>query len=536
MDRNELCMMDTALKRLNNNPSSSVIHDEYQGFETHLAEKWYVKNNRNIKICSICSGRVCKLEITEFPFIPCPEGTGEIIAVRENDRICYNFDMERFFIHLCSSLNLPPNDIKNVGGCYVVGKVEHYQDTWDVLFSFSRNLTWLFGNYVIELSQHFSSAFKLVIVDEVPPLDKFQASVLLQMGIYLMAWRNVSKDTIQQIYETHSNDLQIRRDLMKAGIQDNSMLVSALRRAATTADGDGFEEEVFNVCRWLFQRIIPFGKEYKGFAIPDGLITDTRENPMPLLFYDCKSFQGEEFKHKAQTPMQVNYYEDFINKFLKNESYINKGFIIFSSDFPDKVQSSITESAQWKFVQGKCKLFFINVEGLERAKQLIEMYGDNASFDSHVFLDICFHENLYQDIDSNSVLHEYYQKLFPALAYSAFRFLSAMQMEIGIIAGYLSGHYRLQDKMAGLEQKLKRAVQLAKHGNQLKKRIKRPTASILLKKIIDNITSGKEIEFHPLSTLLILNYHEEDLMFSCGEERFIEEQVKAIEKLNALLV
>jgi hypothetical protein len=171
---------------------------------------------------------------------------------------------------------------------------------------------------------------------------------------------------------------------------------------------------------------------------------------------------------------------------------------------------------------------------LERAKRLIDGYGDNASFNSHTFFDICFNESLSIDIDLENVLEKYYPKLFSASAYSAFRFLKADQLEVAMIAGFLSGHEDLQDDVAGLERKLSHLVKTAKHGNIKKGRIVKPTSSILLKTTTDHILAKQEMNLHPLSSLLILNYYEEELINNCGYERIEREKEILTDKLNSI--
>ena len=290
--------------------------------------------------------------------------------------------------------------------------------------------------------------------------------------------------------------------------------------AATTAAGDPFEEEVFAVCQHLFQTAQTFGGNLKGVAIPDGMLTDTTDSSsLPILFYDCKSFKGDEFKHKAEIPMQVNYYQDFLENFFSADKYENAGFIIFSSSYPDKVKASIEGSAQWRYVQEKCTVFFVNVDSLERVKDLIERYGH--SVDRRTFLDICFLAKTSQLGERET--QAYYEKLFPASEYSKFRFPTADQFEVAYVAAMVNDYVKKSESaLAGLDVGLKQAIRQAQHENK-KSRVRSAVIPPFAEDFVKATKNGTADSFlSPLSRLLILN-RMEDLLRSYGEDQYEEE-------------
>lgn len=298
--------------------------------------------------------------------------------------------------------------------------------------------------------------------------------------------------------------MQLRRTLYNLNLQSKSnLIVSALRQAATTAQGDLFEEEIYRINKWAFQKVIPFGGQYKGFAVPDGLITNfCPQQKTSMLFYDCKSFAGDRYKPKAEIPMQANYYQDFLEDFFNEGDYDNAGFIIFSSAFPKDVQDSIRGSAQWKYVQGRCTLFFVNVESMEQLGDLTARYG--YEFDRQVLFDICFTDDL-KDLGNDAVASIYAEQ-FPASAYTSFRFLASDQLVVAFIAACITQYQRVrQIGLAALDEGLESLMLQAKHDEMKRKNIANPTVPEFLQDYVQAVKQKNSDSFlNPLARLLIL--------------------------------
>ncbi|MBU5222367.1 hypothetical protein KQH89_07765, partial [Vibrio cholerae] len=93
--------------------------------------------------------------------------------------------------------------------------------------------------------------------------------------------------TFNRIYCEQEQVLSLTRDVLNAGAnKDPEVIISALKHAATTAQGTEFERQVYDVIRQLFQIAMPFGSKYTGFGIPDGVISEGKNNPFPVMFYD----------------------------------------------------------------------------------------------------------------------------------------------------------------------------------------------------------------------------------------------------------
>ena len=64
----------------------------------------------------------------------------------------------------------------------------------------------------------------------------------------------------------------------------NKRLLATLEKAATSGDGDWFEDEVYRLLKKIVPFVVPFGAQYKGFSVPDGMIFGGTAYPFPTLF------------------------------------------------------------------------------------------------------------------------------------------------------------------------------------------------------------------------------------------------------------
>ena len=275
-------------------------------------------------------------------------------------------------------------------------------------------------------------------------------------------------------------------------------------------------------------KVIPFGGQYKGFAVPDGLIANIRRHQkIPILFYDCKSFAGDKYRHKPDIPMQANYYQDFLEDFFVKGDHDNAGFIIFSSAFPEDVHRSITGSAQWNYVQSRCTIFFINVDSMEQLDALTGSYG--YEFDRQVLFDICFTDNL-TALEDHEVTRAY-EELFPASAYSAFRFVLSDQLVVAFVAACISQYEQVRkDGLAIIDEGLQPIMRRAKHEN-LKRNITNPTLPEILQDFMQAVKDKRVNQFlNPLARLLILKRFENLAVLAMGEKQYMQQLSDAADR------
>lgn len=481
---------------------------------------WFEERENNTKACTLCFGKSCRVEfIPSDDFLPCPYGESEIIDITKNDRIGYVFKMTKFLTEIQQVLEIN-GEIERLDPFYVIGEKKVDKDNWLITFSLAKHLEKSLGS-ALEINFKRPSLFTLLILDEIPKYVVERQELLRQLGIFYITWDKLEINTIKSTYDTYSDELQVRKALIT--IEDQVPLekvsVSKLWKYATAGNkGDQFEDSVLQIIQKVFYNVIPFGSLYKGVSIPDGLIMQKQENITSTLFYDCKSFKGEEFRHKAATPMQVNYYQDFLEAFY-NQGYQDCGFIIFSSEYPEDVKRQITGSAQWRYVQEKNKIYFINVTGLERLNLLLTEFPFNNSFDSKSFFCLLFEQKLSYIIAED--LKEIYTKLFITEPQNNFFFISPEQIEVALIISMLekvSEHYGDE----GIRKHLKLTIKKAQHTNKIRERIRTPQNSRFIEKMISILEGKEEMELHPLSMLIFLNHQEDEMYMHFGENKYEE--------------
>lgn len=277
--------------------------------------------------------------------------------------------------------------------------------------------------------------------------------------------------------------------------------ISNLKLAATSASGDEFEYETYKIISKVFNLCIPFGNQYKGFTIPDGMISDGKsENKSRILFYDCKSFNGDEYKHKPEIPMQVHFYERFLTDFFKYDEYVNQGFVIFSNSFSsEEVRKKIVGSPQWKYVFQYFNIYYIGVEELEHLKYLYDYFYNGNYYDGKVVFNLLFCKDVSQI--KNTEVQFYYQRLFP-LTYEKYYFVDKREIEFAFIYGLIKGYLEKNRAYLQLSEDLIDVIISAKHDN-LNKGINSPQFFDLYAKLIESIKRGELDGLQNLSSFSI---------------------------------
>lgn len=509
----ELAIIQLALSRLKDNPFAYLTKIEYKQLDPTLRENWYQENRNHVKVCSICFGRTCHIDISEDPIVPCPYGTAEIIDVTDNDRYIYRFTLDRFLLSLQEKFNLAEDSVE-YKHIHMLGSFNENDLEWQLAFTFGQYLDQSIGD-VLLYKLRFPSTLTLLLVDDLPNLHAFEQSVLINYGVYVVTWYEGVEQQPEKLSSKYEAEIKLRQSFTKLtdGTESTKFLLKQLEKTATAGNmGDEFEDAVFTVIKNLFQTVIPFGAQFKGFAVPDGLATHTSLTPLPVLFYDCKSFKGPNYKDKPQTAMQANYYQDFLADFFHSNGYENLGFVIFSSHYPDDVKAHIRGSSQWQYVQNNCTIFFVDVESMMKAKQLLDEFSTHSNFDHHTFLNLCFLDQA-NDLKDTEV-QGFYSKLFPASVHDHFRFVNALKIEIAIVAAFLAG---VLSNRLPIEEEVTSLLKQAKHDN-LTRKVRNPLASYFLRKFADMMKEDENVpHLHPLSVLLISKRFESNLCNACGE-------------------
>jgi sarcosine oxidase delta subunit len=511
-------LLKEVIKQFGTNIHYIMNHKDYNLIESKLRDEWFTTLTMTRTTCPRC-GDLCQLEFTENDdFVICPN-THEIIDITDEQRFKYKFKLDEFLCVLQEEWKIEKRGVswENFSS---IGSTSHKEDKWLIMFGLGNERTNSIGN-IMELRTHFPQDYILLVVNEPLKYEESQKQILNNMGVFLATWEDSLELTFNHIYSEKEQVLLLTRDVLNAGAnKDTEIVMSALKHAATTAQGTEFERQVYNVIRQLFQIAMPFGSKYTGFGIPDGVISEGKNNPFPIMFYDCKSFKGTDYRHKSEIPMQVNYYEDFLEKFFaKEHAYRNTGFIIFANDYSTNAQGSIMGSPHWQYVREKCTVFFMNVKALEKADEMAKKFFVQSGFNSFDFFQVCFENktNLFNDKETE----QYYQQLFNDSLYSNLRFIDETRMELALITGIANAITDLNSK-EGLSKDLKAVIKNSMHEKK-KMRVYKPVISIFLSDFIEMMKSDELIkEFHPISILLVMNRFDDDLRSAVGEDKYEE--------------
>lgn len=503
---------------LESNVYYTMNHTDYISIDDDIKHKWFIQQKATSIVCPHC-GNWCHLEFDEDDnFVICPN-TSEIIDITDGQRFKYTFKFDEFLCELQKEWKIERREgvWKNFSS---IGSSSYKEDKWLIMFGLGNERANSIGN-IMELRIHFPQDYILLIVNESLKYEESQKKILSNMGVFLTTWEDSLEFTFNRIYSEQEQVLSLTRDVLNAGAnKDTEVVISALKHAATTAQGTEFERQVYDVIRQLFQIAMPFGSKYTGFGIPDGVISEGKNNPFPVMFYDCKSFKGDDYRHKSEIAMQVNYYEDFLEKFFSKEhAYRNTGFIIFANEYSDKAKSSIIGSPHWQYVREKCTVFFMNVKALEKADEMAKKFFVQSGFNSFDFFQVCFENkiNLFEDKETE----QYYHQLFNDSLYSNLRFIDEVRMELALITGIANAITNLNNK-DGLSKDLKSVIKNSMHENK-KMRVHKPMMSVFLSEFIELMKSDELIkEFHPLSILLVMNRFDDDLCSVVGEDKYDE--------------
>ncbi|MDA2309764.1 hypothetical protein [Bacillus cereus] len=518
MEVKERELFKKILAYFNKNIHYIMDHKDYNLIENSLRDKWFTVLTMKSIACPIC-GNLCHLTFDEDDdFVICPN-TNEIIDITDEQRFKYRFKFDEFLCELQKEWKVERRE-GTYGGFSSIGSTSYQEDKWLIMFGLGDKRTNSVGN-IMELRIHFPQDYIVLIVNEPLKYEESQKTILNNMGVFLATWEDSLDDTFNRIYCEQEQVLSLTRDVLNAGAnKDPEVIISVLKHAATTAQGTEFERQVYDVIRQLFQIAMPFGSKYTGFGIPDGVISEGKNNPFPVMFYDCKSFKGDDYRHKSEIPMQVNYYEDFLEKFfLKEHAYRNTGFIIFANEYSDKAKSSIIGSPHWQYVREKCTVFFMNVKALEKANEMAKKFFVQSGFNSFDFFQVCFENkiNLFEDKETE----QYYHQLFNDSLYSNLRFIDEVRMELALITGIANAITDLNNK-EGLSKDLKAVLKNSMHENK-KTRVHKPIMSVFLSEFIELMKSDELItKFHPLSILLVMNRFDDDLYNVIGEDKYDE--------------
>lgn len=534
MEHTEKEFLDGMLSKLSKNKYSHISSSEYIDLNDEFKGKWLKKSESTSMTCNKCFGKNCRIEInSQEKFMPCPHGVAEIITVNNQDRFFYAFDLELFFSSIRTGMNLKSDNVK-YKEFYILGHSEFKKSNWKVVFTFGRHLERSIGD-LIEFQLKNETSFTVMLVDKLPRVDDFKLSIFQNLGVFLLEWKEYDKALIETIYQTKRAEIEVRKEIEEYPIEDvKQKLLATLERAATSGDGDWFEDEVYKTFKKVTPHIVPFGAQYKGFSIPDGMIFGSNNFPFPTLFYDCKSSATDDYAIKSGVAMQVNYYVEFLNHFYSQpKKYENYGFVIFAEAFNPIIQKRIEGSPQWKLVQEKCKLFYINRECLDRIEKFISLYGADGRFDSIDIFDICFGEKIARLEDSQT--QEYYAKIFPTSSFNQFRYLKPEQFEIAFVSAVIN-HFYKNNIVNGTRDDLKEALRKSNHDNKRRRGIKRPVLFPFLEDFINMAKKDTDISpLYPLTTLLVINRTESDLIEILGEDTVNKIAEKAEQKITTLI-
>ncbi|NUU61093.1 hypothetical protein [Paenibacillus agri] len=519
LDNEKHRLIDDVLSRLSRNQQDFITREEYLEIEYRHKDEWFTELNMDSKVCSLCMGRSCNIEFHPLDRgVPCPHGENQIIKIEDSDRISYKFGFDQFINEIQSSFGIN-QDIKLESPFYLLGDFNIEKDDWQILFCFKKHLSL---GALLEFKYKNQSPLTLIIVDT-DGANTFDNAILKTFGVLVVDWNENPVKYLEQNYEDKPANLLALKELSQ-NAQLHNIINEQLKRTASDGKGTPFEKSVFEIIEKIFNVVIPFGGNLSGFSIPDGLImADLDIMKYQTLFYDCKSFIGDRYKHSAGIPMQVNYYHDFLNAFYNVGSYNKTGFIIFANSFPEIEQKQITGSPQWKYVFENFKIFFINVAFLSKANELFDIFtiqGDQMNKTD--LIKFYFHEDL--SVLQDSEVENYYKLINNKSAYENYGFLSEVEAEIGIVLSVINS--AKAENYPSIESHLKDVLKRSKHDN-LKKSVSKPILTPYLREFVKMAKEEKlDSVLHPLSILLTLNRFDDDLNLQLNNYDILYQQTK----------
>ncbi|ASI79567.1 hypothetical protein BA202_20725 [Bacillus cereus] len=530
MEKSEQLFIEDILLRLKGNIYSYFSMYDYEKMDPNYKGRWIKRENANSKICNLCFNKNCRIEFEKDKrLLPCPHGIPEVIEINEEDRSNYHFEFSIFLEELSKGMETN-GEINWIKQFHILGYTEYKKSNWKIMFTFGWKLEQAMGE-LIEIHLRNLTTFTLILVDEVPRLNSFYCSMLQNLGIFIENWKEYKTQILAEIYQQKRPQWEVRKELESLAVDDmNKRLLATLEKAATSGDGDWFEDEVYRLLKKIVPFVVPFGAQYKGFSVPDGMIFGGTAYPFPTLFYDCKSSTHDDYATKPEVAMQVNYYLDFLSHFHnQSQKYENSGFVIFADTFDEVSQKKITGSPQWKLVQEKGKLFYVDRRCLERIESFTEVSDMQMYINAVDVFNICFNEKI--NVMEDSQVQIYYEKLFPTSSLNKFRFLKPEQFEIAIIAAIINEFYRI-NIVNGTRDDIAEGIRKAKHDNMVRKWIQQPNVFPFISIFIKLV---KENKLHPLSILLIAYRLRSSLQEALGQEGVMEIIYAAEDKIKDLL-
>ncbi|BFJ02221.1 hypothetical protein [Priestia megaterium] len=480
MDNRFLTLIDT----LNNNPYHLFSEKDVEALE----KEWFQSMKLETVICEECDDRGQIDDANGKYFSVCDNG--HVTYLEEAQVNKYKFKINYLQAEAVKKFNLiATEDIDTLNPA--IRKIGTFGDI-SVYFSLPKALETGVFNFV---TSKLKSEVARIVLTKKELLPVLFIENLKAFGIFVVDI--FEEDNLNTLLEEQEETISLFTKLESMSVD---VKISNLELTATTASGDAFEDETYKIISKVFNLCIPFGNQYKGFAIPDGMISDGSRSESCVIFYDCKSFNTKDFKHKSEIPMQVNYYQSFLSDFFSHDEYTNKGFIIFSNSFSsEEVREKIIGSAQWKYVFEQTDIYYMGVKELEHLKFLYETFYDGSYYDDKVVFSLLFGRDISQI--SNNEVKASYQKIFSP-TYEKYHFIEKNEVEFAFIYGLIKGYLKKDRNYLTLSHDLTRVISSAKHDN-LKKDINKPQFFDMYGKLMEAVKRKELGELEHLSPLSI---------------------------------
>lgn len=543
IQESEISLLSNALSKLNQNNYSLFEQDEVTGISGTEINKYFIKIDIGEVIpCPYPCDDITKCRGARYTrnYVLCSKDSeiiSEISSINIFNKLKFRFDVfiNELQEHLDLTAAIRKNEVFWILGDKLVDKKK-----FTFVFAYSNSIVRSLYR-VIALRNVLTSDAIIIVSDN---KEQINSPTINSLNIYVLSigefLRAKPEDLAKNIIASNHHVFNLW-DSLKSTMKNNLSNIyslSALMNHACSANSIEFEDGVAEKIGILFDTIIPLGKSYTGISLPDGVVFYNNESQTNVLIYDCKSFIGESFKTKSDDGQQQYYYLSLIESIAdKISGYKIIGGIIVSNSFEKDIRDSIYNSAPWREICDKYKLFLIDVRAIESITTLYKKLSPAILnfFESGLLWDALLNKkiSLLGDIITNDILDIYSDKINYTIVDDRMEYLDYIKMEFCLIYSLIISRNSVKTEYSMVNNAIKRQV-TSKVLNTEWSPLEKDLIYLIRDKKFDEIISSSNL--HPLSLLILskgldLRSSEVDKSFFNNNESFqkyLEDYIKSL--------
>lgn len=415
IQESEIKLISSACKKLNIN--NEALFEKFEIDEYYEKEKYFDEIDFNIEVvcpdpCDLSN--TCRGIRIERSYLLCPIDS-RLLGRKKHIKMSKKFKFKKEILlgELKKYIGLKTDMCKNEI-FEILGESKYGKRTVTFLFAHS-NAIRNSELRVVALRNTIKSDVILIITDDIEGILSLKYN---SINIYFETIESFlkmeTKTVISEILKSNKHIFTVWDTLKEAIVENgfNIYSLSQLMNNASSANSIIFEDEIANKLGFFFDTLIPLGKSYSGISVPDGIAFYKSKSNTNILVYDCKSFVGRKFKTKSGDAQQQFYYLDFIKTIAESSNNYNVvGGMIISNSFEDSIRDTIYNSAPWRDVANKFRVFLLDVRAIETLVSLSQKFHvyTQSFFNREVFWNALIYKEigLYSDIITQELLDLY---------------------------------------------------------------------------------------------------------------------------------